>query len=376
MIKSLKIENFQSHPFTEVEFAEGVTAFVGESTHGKSAILRALKLLWYNKPNNISYISHWAKFTRVTVDQNDSIIERYRDKKDNNYTINGEKLSAIGTNVPDKVLNVINMGDINFQSQSESNYLLPGTMSGGKLASAINDLTQLEQAEEMSRKIASQLKGFNGELSAIDEQIKEQQAIVNSLSFLLEYEETLNRYKQNVEKLDKGVQEIEKLRDIITKHDSVVIPKLSIDVKVLQNLENNLHKYNENMQIINKIRTLLRDFENITIPVKKVLDFDEISGRISKYKENIAEINRIKRLVDSYNSIDIPVKIDYAFGGISKRIEEYNQNKTKLIKMKQLLESFKQHHLLCQTLEKEAIESKNDFDTKMKELGKCPLCGK
>ena len=84
MLKSLKIENFQSHPDTEVEFADGVTAFVGESTHGKSAILRALKLLWYNKPNNISYISHWAKFTRVTIDQNDSIIIRYRDKKDNN----------------------------------------------------------------------------------------------------------------------------------------------------------------------------------------------------------------------------------------------------------------------------------------------------
>ena len=54
LLKSLKIENFQSHPNTEVEFADGVTAFVGESTHGKSAILRALKLLWYNKPNNIS----------------------------------------------------------------------------------------------------------------------------------------------------------------------------------------------------------------------------------------------------------------------------------------------------------------------------------
>jgi hypothetical protein len=151
---------------------------------------------------------------------------------------------------------------------------------------------------------------------------------------------------------------------------------LSLDVKVLHNLENNLHKYNENMQIINKIQTLLRDFENITIPTKKVLDFDGICGRISKYKENTAEVGRIKRLVDSYNSITIPVKIDYNFDGVTKKIEEYNQNKTKLIKMKQLFESFKQQHLLCQSLEKEAIESKNDFDIKMKELGKCPLCGK
>ena len=59
MLIQLVIENFQSHEKTALEFCSGINTIVGSSNSGKSAILRALYWVVYNKPGGFGFSSHW-----------------------------------------------------------------------------------------------------------------------------------------------------------------------------------------------------------------------------------------------------------------------------------------------------------------------------
>jgi exonuclease SbcC len=55
-IKKLSLRNFQSHRETDLEFSPGLNIIVGPSDQGKSAIIRALRWLFYNEPRGTGFI--------------------------------------------------------------------------------------------------------------------------------------------------------------------------------------------------------------------------------------------------------------------------------------------------------------------------------
>ena len=89
MIKKLNILNFQSHKDTSLSFAPGVNVIVGASDSGKSAIIRALRWLIWNRPVGDAFRSHWGGETQVVVvtDELDTIT-RLKEKSGNYYFIN------------------------------------------------------------------------------------------------------------------------------------------------------------------------------------------------------------------------------------------------------------------------------------------------
>ena len=60
MIKSLKIENFQSHKDSYLEFSNGINIISGKSNNGKTAILRALNWVITNRPQGIAFKSTFS----------------------------------------------------------------------------------------------------------------------------------------------------------------------------------------------------------------------------------------------------------------------------------------------------------------------------
>ena len=65
-LKSLSLENFESWESGFFEFHPGVNIFVGLSDTGKSAVLRALRLLMENKPTGDEYRSDFADKKAIT----------------------------------------------------------------------------------------------------------------------------------------------------------------------------------------------------------------------------------------------------------------------------------------------------------------------
>ena len=86
MIQKLNIQNFQSHKDTKLEFHPGVNVIIGQSDSGKTAIIRALRWLIWNRPGGDDFRSDWGGGTVVKIKIDAREIMRGKDKE-NVYSI-------------------------------------------------------------------------------------------------------------------------------------------------------------------------------------------------------------------------------------------------------------------------------------------------
>lgn len=158
MIKTITISHFQSHKLTSLELHPGVNAIVGSSNSGKTAVLRALYWLRFNRPSGVDFVSHWnqdkngnpVKSTTVDVQLTDSLgIQRRRAKDFNGYVAYdprigppGKELEAVKTDVPEEIESALNMSDVNIQRQMDAPFLL--SASSGEVARFFNRIIRLD----------------------------------------------------------------------------------------------------------------------------------------------------------------------------------------------------------------------------------------
>lgn len=164
-ITRIAIHNFQSHKDTVLDSDCPVLVLCGESNNGKSVVIRALQWLFTNRPTGDGFVSHWAKSANrkgekvmakdaecsVSIDFTDPSgashsVSRVKTSAENYYVVDGVKLSAIGTDVPQEVSELLSMHDENVQDQDEKYYLLG--MKAGEVASRLNELVHLDTIDQ------------------------------------------------------------------------------------------------------------------------------------------------------------------------------------------------------------------------------------
>jgi len=184
IIKQIEITNFQSHRHTVIDLSEAVNVFQGTSDHGKTAIIRAIVWVLYNKsPNSLKHWDAGAKeAVSVSITLFDgSVIERRRTKSKNQYVVNGKVLNAIGRGVPEEVSDLINLTDLNLKKQFGLPFMVMDT--GGTIARKLNEVVELdamditlssaktriqktkralEVAETRQEELTSELEDFDG----------------------------------------------------------------------------------------------------------------------------------------------------------------------------------------------------------------------
>lgn len=126
-LTELSVTNFQSHAATTLELVPGLNVIVGSSDSGKSALLRALYWLYYNKPRGAEFIRLGAKSATVTARYDDGTeLTRSRSTSSaGSYLItrlDGEqvKLSGIGNQLPADVLAVHRTPSLNLAGEDLS----------------------------------------------------------------------------------------------------------------------------------------------------------------------------------------------------------------------------------------------------------------
>ena len=200
MIQRLHITNFQSHENTELDFHKGVNIIVGTSDSGKSAIIRALRWLVWNRPSGEAFRSHWGGPTKVIVDTDEAIVSRLRDKE-NQYALGDTHFNAVRTDVPEEIQKALNMTELNLQTQLEMPFLL--AMSPGEVASYFNDIAGLSKIDTSLQYINRSISQFQNTLK-FKESEKEKK------------EESLKSF-EHLEKFEAGVEAAETLHsDFLT----------------------------------------------------------------------------------------------------------------------------------------------------------------
>ena len=133
MIKSIDIQNFQSHKNTNLILSDGVNVVIGSSDSGKTTIIRTLNWLVNNKPAGEDFRSSWGGDTTVGVILNNNICISRKRAKENLYTISSNKgvmsqeFRSFGQDTPLEIQQLLNFSDINIQYQLDPPFLLSAT---------------------------------------------------------------------------------------------------------------------------------------------------------------------------------------------------------------------------------------------------------
>ena len=111
MITRLRIANFQSHSDTVMLPSSGTNVIVGRNMVGKSSILRALRLVLFNKPDGSEFVRWGEDNATIEVEYNDHIIKRIKGK-DNIYVADDSTFANFGKSIPKEVIDILGFSSI------------------------------------------------------------------------------------------------------------------------------------------------------------------------------------------------------------------------------------------------------------------------
>lgn len=299
MIKKLSIYNFQSHEESHLKFHDGVNIIVGSSDSGKSAIIRALRWLVYGKPRGEGFCSWWGGETRVEIETETHTIIRTKEKDRNEYQLiptEGKKLifNAFGNDVPEEVLKVLNMDDINLQRQGDSPFLISN--SPGEVAQHFNRMAQLERIDLGLKNISSSIRESSQKKKFTEQEYQRKKKELGEYKYLDDLETEVGELETLYESLKEITNEKESLRKLIS------------NLRQIEESEKRFSHIIPAENLLSDISTQLND-KNTAELSKQVLSqillsLDSISRKISRGEGMIKAEELLNEMIEKSEQAD------------------------------------------------------------------------
>lgn len=419
-LSQIVLENFQSHKNSVFDVSEGLNIFTGESSNGKSAVMRAMRWLMDNqgKAQRESFIRHGADFAKVTaVFDNGKMISRIihtQAHKDNGWEIfdplTGET-HAGNTRMIDEVqehfgftkvkYDVNDDLDVNFMNQGDGWYFIGDHVTASKRAKIIGAIfgthytdAVMRDLERDLRKIRQESKVREDDLAKTTERIKEFEYLEDLKDKLSKVEDIVNKIEKLSEKKDKIVglltrineldEQEKKLKEVLK--DSEGLEEASNKLIELEKTYTHHKQVSDILQrqttIIHEGRTqrkLTEELQDIEVVSRKYDELDEIHNKYVQLTSLMKDEAVISKNLKNTKSVVANLK---------------NTDKAK-IKVEVLVELVDRYKTLTTLLKDEAStkisinkgnEFINDLNVDIKSLqkqykqllddhGHCPTCG-
>lgn len=202
-IKSVFVEDFQSHQKTRIELPGPgqLCVIVGPTDSGKTAIVRALRLLLYNVPLGIEYIRVGRNMATVAVEMSDGTkVARERSKSVNRYRVtkpgqSPQVFEGFGGSVPLEVqeatgVRTVSIGDslelaLNLSEQLDGPFL-GKSVSGPAKAKILGALAGTEEVDEAQRTLGTDLHRANQEEKRLADTVQALEAKITEYNYLPE----------------------------------------------------------------------------------------------------------------------------------------------------------------------------------------------
>ena len=345
MLKHLVLKEFQNHERSELEFSDGLNIIRGASDNGKSAIIRAIRLLVENKPSGDGFrrTDGEGNDTVVTGTFDEHTIKRIKGKR-NLYILDGTEYKAVGTGVPKEISDVIDFNDTNLQSQFSPHFLL--SESSGEVAKQLNNivgLSDIDLAHKVIRRIITELR--------------------SEIKF--------------------GDVELGKSKD---KYDSL-LPVIAID-EVLKALEKTGKSIEEQKESVDQLQVLIGKIKAVQTklePLEDLISFEEKADHLLGLGEELDQselaiskittlISKIKKTEDQISKITIPVDKKWLddLVDVGELISLEKDDISDLTDLIYRLGKAREKGLIAIAEEQEAQKL---YKIELKRIGQCPLCG-
>lgn len=178
MLTRLTIRNYQKHRDLVVNLAP-VVAITGPTDAGKSSVIRALQWLCQNRPDGQAFIHRGSKETTVELQVDGHSIVRTRGNDTNTYALDGKPFEAFGRgNVPPEIAQLLNINDVNFQTQhpspggSPSDPLFWFSLSAGEVSRQLNAIVDLGQIDAVLSYLNAVVREANSRKSLCHERLE------------------------------------------------------------------------------------------------------------------------------------------------------------------------------------------------------------
>ena len=337
-IEQVRLKNFQRHTDLRLSLSPGVTAIIGASDTGKSAIVRAMRWLVEHKPIT-GLQTHGTEDTRVGIKTAAGTVIRFKDKKEYGYSVNGKKFLATASVQPVGVKQILGMEPINFQGQHDPVFLL--SLTPGQMAKELNRIVNLGAIDVAISDVNARISKAKVAAEVWESNIKDNQKIVDALAWVADAD-------ANLMALETKVREYEDTEAQARK----------------------LHIWQERAEINRqKVGTTSERLEAIVPLVEKYQEYAKAALKAGTLRKILS---RSLDLVDRET-----------LHTLSKAVVEFRQqcqSRQKFLAATQF-DRDKLHPLLMR-LQELALEilaaegQKLELEDKIKEIPKCPTCGK
>jgi DNA repair protein SbcC/Rad50 len=357
MIKSIHIQNFQSHEKSQLDFDPGVNIIIGTSDSGKTAIIRALRWVVWNRPSGNSFRSNWGGDTSVEVYTNEGSVLRSKSKSDK-YIIKtrGRKdleLEAFSTSVPPEVNDLLGINEVNLQMQLDRPFLLDDTP--GDVAKHFNKVARLDKIDSSQQYIQSEINTIS---SAIGKEAVKDKSATGLIKQIEDFTQDLSKYN-HLEKAEFDLEVLENMeirRNISANRSNKLLTLIG-----------DLYEIKEEILINSKVlvyeeavNAILADYETRAEKDQEAVKLDRLICFIKQVKEDLIQAGLI---VIYENTVNELIKL-YA------EKETQNTNQIKLSKAIRLISDINRQMINKKALQ-ESLQSQ--FEREMGEV--CLLCG-
>ena len=314
MIKTLLIKNFQSHKRTELNFSEGVNVITGQSDCGKTAIIRALRWLIYNRPSGDAFRSNWGGDTTVETHTDDAIVKRIKTKANNEYVLGDAHFKAFGTGVPPEVQSALRFNETNMQQQLDAPFLL--SASAGEVAAHFNRIANIDvidrsikKAKQERSRTKQSIEQRKGDLTEKLEQYKQYSNLEQAEADLKILEGRSATRVLNKASLAKITVAIARTKAIDVKLAGMqkllrlqpMVEQLIVKIKERDVKFNNLKRLRGLINTVNTIDKQLEENKGIVVAESVVSTLIQKIVRVKQSKHSLSTLNA---LISKYTTVN------------------------------------------------------------------------
>lgn len=293
------MQNFRSYKIGKLELCAGINGIIGSPQSGKTNIIRAIKLLAFNRPSGFKFVrnrsSKLSACIKIKVDNYRRPIVMRKGIRKTFYRIGSEKFEKFGKSVPEKISEILNLSEINFHEQLESPFLI--TSKPSEVSQAINEVTGItdfdswidivndkirqlkrnqffaETARADAKKALQTLAGLKGaektfkRIKEVEKELSEKsrryEFASEKLAFIRDLKERISKDKK-ITSLEKDLVEAKKINERIEKIQKIyLLKKALLEIKAIHSRA--LKEFISFIRIIKKCPTCFGKISRINI---------------------------------------------------------------------------------------------------------------
>jgi len=213
MLEKLTILDFQCHERLTIKFGQ-VTTIIGPSDIGKSAIIRALRLLLCNKPSGKAFIRDGAKFTRLKLTIDGHLIGRLRGAGKNVYRLDDQDLQGFNLAVPEPVEKLANVTEVNFQFQHDAPYWL--SQPAPQVSRELNQIVDLGLIDTTMARFVASIRNRKADILVRKDYLEEHTTTLENLHWVPAATEAAEELGKLQEKLDTKRHQIDSMGSVLS----------------------------------------------------------------------------------------------------------------------------------------------------------------